>query len=592
MRLEISLAAVPLHAALKYRRNWDKRNVGVQILESFTKHKGTRPSQRYRHYIPISDTSHNVEIPAIIVNEVTSAGYEISDYVAGIATHKDGKRIIKIGKLLKDPQAKKDFANDKSRQGSKNKYTCVISCHPYDIIGMSTGRSWDQQSCMRLGAGNKLNPHYNDGSDGAHKDYLENDVAEGTLVAYAIKNGDTNIREPDARVLIKPFANDAGAIMFRESSVVYGNDIPGFRKTVAMWLRDVNRNVQNGKYRAMVNLYNEFQDQEELMFMGELEYADLSDPDILAKYIANADASIYRKVIHEKPEKDILAVLRAAHTLYTQQVLPDVVGDLFQEVHFEVAVKRLRAVIYGSENNSLAPQVSTSVIMNTFLRRQPSGDRNLPDDVLETLSHYLKYNPDKVLPNSVRAWVSKINPMKLMQPDGSVEARDDRRLDVRAGYKFLEPQALKADKMSNLYAIAVLHAFFENLKAKTEWPPVTPDMVSHAMLDKSDWVAAFQDLGIRGFDQLEAAVKNDYGWLVDRKWRRICDHDLDISVNDLLRSKLVEDLKAGKLSGRSDSAELGEAITELFEYAVEYSGVAARQEHDVNLVAKLASELG
>src|SRR5690606_39759878 len=64
----------------------------------------------------------------------------------------DLKNEFNIGKVVaKNPIAKAAFDNDPQLQNSKDsKINVVISCHPYDIIGMSTGRDWDRQSCMRL----------------------------------------------------------------------------------------------------------------------------------------------------------------------------------------------------------------------------------------------------------------------------------------------------------------------------------------------------------------------------------------------------------------------------------------------------------
>ena len=66
----------------------------------------------------------------------------------------------------------------------------VFSNHPYDIAGMSTGRSWS--SCMNLYKG------YN-------KKFVSNDIQEGTFIFYIIYKDDLNIKDPIGRGLVKPY---------------------------------------------------------------------------------------------------------------------------------------------------------------------------------------------------------------------------------------------------------------------------------------------------------------------------------------------------------------------------------------------------
>lgn len=73
---------------------------------------------------------------------------------------------------------------------SDNNKLIVFSNHPYDIAGMSTGRSWS--SCMNL-------------YDGVNKNFVSNDIQEGTFIFYIIYKDDLNIKNPIGRGLVKPY---------------------------------------------------------------------------------------------------------------------------------------------------------------------------------------------------------------------------------------------------------------------------------------------------------------------------------------------------------------------------------------------------
>src|SRR5690606_498942 len=136
-----------LSVARPFVKDWDKKGVGVQVIRKFLP-KGSRG---YRLYLPIKRNKNDrIVIPAEVSSAVKSAGYEIENYVNGIAVTKDRKRQIRIGKLLKDENALKLFSHDPQRSAHKGEYTVVISAHPYDVVGMSTGRRWDFTSCLRL----------------------------------------------------------------------------------------------------------------------------------------------------------------------------------------------------------------------------------------------------------------------------------------------------------------------------------------------------------------------------------------------------------------------------------------------------------
>jgi hypothetical protein len=203
---------------------------------------------KYRIYIPLGEKSKDIRSNPEVEAFIKHAGYEIEDYLTGIASKDNGKRKVRIGKLLsKEPELKKLFDNDSSRNSSQSEYIVVISRHPYDIAGMTSGRAWEDQSCMNLDNGGK-------------KHYVPLDIKEGTLIAYLIKNTDKNIESPSARVLIKPFINLDGSeeIAFGVEEKVYGKPSPEFQQTVVDWANEINKKKKlNGIFELNDKLYND-----------------------------------------------------------------------------------------------------------------------------------------------------------------------------------------------------------------------------------------------------------------------------------------------------------------------------------------------
>ncbi len=142
-------------------------------------------------------------------------GYRVHDYVRGYAKDKHGRE-ISIGKVLGRTGAsealQKKFINDDNRTGSSVKDAkVIISYHPHDVAGMSTGRGWT--SCMNMVT--KPGTHNHSGA-------LENDIHHGTHVAYLVHKDDDDIKNPIARVALKPFTNEHGHTILKPELNVYG----------------------------------------------------------------------------------------------------------------------------------------------------------------------------------------------------------------------------------------------------------------------------------------------------------------------------------------------------------------------------------
>lgn len=128
------------------------------------------------------------------------------------------------------------------RQGNpEKKYYIVFSKHAYDVAGMSTHRGWT--SCMNLYGGS--NSHF-----------IQDDVLQGTIVAYLINEKDLNISRPIARISIKPFVNieNPDEVIYQPEHRVYGT-APGDFLPYVIELVDELQPNKVGTFQLIDTLY-------------------------------------------------------------------------------------------------------------------------------------------------------------------------------------------------------------------------------------------------------------------------------------------------------------------------------------------------
>lgn len=223
------------------------------------------------------ESAVNIKLINIILNDCPyTKDFEVKsvrDYIEGYAYSSDGSQKAKIGKLLNkalnyfekenippEMYEFKDVVNNFNnrpsfKQSSKPKLVC-ISRHPYDIAGMSTDRRW--RSCMSLGDKESYIPA------GGMQYYIEEDIREGTLVAYLIYADDKNINDPLARILIKPYVNveDPSDILLIPEPTIYSDNSLSpaayreFREIVNDWL-EAFQEEKTGVYKFHPNLYRD-----------------------------------------------------------------------------------------------------------------------------------------------------------------------------------------------------------------------------------------------------------------------------------------------------------------------------------------------
>ena len=116
------------------------------------------------------------------------------------------------------------------RNNKPKSYYIVFSKHPIDVAGQSTNRGWT--SCMNL-------------YTGSNKRYVQWDIKNGTMVAYLVREDDLNIKNPTARVSIKPFVNleNKSDVLYEPEQSIYGTAPANFKKQV----NDLITQAQPGK---------------------------------------------------------------------------------------------------------------------------------------------------------------------------------------------------------------------------------------------------------------------------------------------------------------------------------------------------------
>ena len=234
--------------------------------------------------IPYGEQSVEQEIDSVL----SKYNFSIKDFEKGIATDTKSNREIKLGKALnivskKEPKAKElldlfSSAKSKGVQSQDEGLMLVFSNHPYDIAGMSTGRSWS--SCMNL-------------LSGSNKSYVSLDIEKGTIICYLAKSTDKDLKNPIGRILIKPFLNvedDKDVILYPEEKTYGSIDNP--EKFIST-IDDIMEKVQNvsGAYKKMGCLYS---DSRRKSIMGEEGAIKLAQRAIESKDIL--EDSIFKKL--------------------------------------------------------------------------------------------------------------------------------------------------------------------------------------------------------------------------------------------------------------------------------------------------------
>jgi hypothetical protein len=237
--------SIKLSQAKKYTQIWKDANMANYMAKEF--------DNKYRIYLPIDISSVNIEPDENIKDKVDEFlyknGYEIESYNANlcikIGTDKNFTKITKILQKFENSKLLIAYNKDYEQLTKKsNGYFVVISRHPVDIAGMTTGRRW--LSCMDI-------------ESGGNRHYVEYDIKEGSIIAYLIKNDDKNIQNPLSRILIKPYIYQKTGKTYLMPGYTYGIISEKFEETINDWLISVQGELPTGRFSINQNLYGDGQ---------------------------------------------------------------------------------------------------------------------------------------------------------------------------------------------------------------------------------------------------------------------------------------------------------------------------------------------
>lgn len=238
-------------------------------------------------------TPDSLEAPIDIKKHLAKNGWFVHNYKAGLAgryVDENGEkklRVKKIGGVLKDTGAdkidssilrdvvKKDehgkpvldenkrnvfikskqsilhqFNNDTSRNSTNTDSQMVISKAIPDIGGITSGRSWEANSCMRLPHSSNSDPKCREA--GVHHDSIRSLFKNHSLAVYATKIGDDSIERPTGRLLLNKYVSPSGHEIYRIGSTEFGNPPKNFKKQVEKFAEQ-NWPAKDEQYRAAVS---------------------------------------------------------------------------------------------------------------------------------------------------------------------------------------------------------------------------------------------------------------------------------------------------------------------------------------------------
>lgn len=326
----------------------------------FSDHAFKDSTDGHRVYIPLEHPQDSV-VKSHVEDHLRRHGYEMHDYVSGIAKDKHG-RMVKIGKALGKTDGGhliEKFTGDPARQAktAHSDYHVLISRHPHDVAGMTSGcQSWTGKSCMNF-------------KDGSNKSYLESEVRHGTHVAYLVHKQDHDNEKPLARIALKPYhpgyfhedgpRHDSDDKILRPEHKTYGDAPDAFTYTVNRW---VNKHFP-GKpdvhaYEKNEHVYNDGNDAPIITPAGVQHVLGVSAP--------------YR---YYRNRQDILGV--AAETHADPTLLHRLATGKFRDMHHEPIARNPHASYKTLKHILTEGEKSGNLAFNTLAQNTGEGGKKL-----------------------------------------------------------------------------------------------------------------------------------------------------------------------------------------------------------------------
>ena len=259
-KINMILASIKLSDYKKYYGKAHKKRgenkVVIKYLDFFFGGPADKKG-RDRIYLPydVTQSEEFIKLRDKIASFIAREGFTISDFQQGLAKKAGSNNQYKIGKILNSMKKKypeeaeellKLYAESKSGESD---YLIVVSRHPYDVAGASTGRSWARNSCMSL--------EYRERNPGALQwKTVPHAIELGAMVAFLIRKDDKNINDPLARIFIKPYFNESQtAIVYKPDQTIYGKYDKLFLSIVNEWVEEKNKEAANEFRHALVDVY-------------------------------------------------------------------------------------------------------------------------------------------------------------------------------------------------------------------------------------------------------------------------------------------------------------------------------------------------
>lgn len=248
---------------------WYRQKFLEQHPKALDAFKNSPDSKQWTHRVPVSFTEQSSVPHPDVVQFLKDKGYKTSTssykdgLVHNMTTVGDPERGIplrekevahKIGGVLEKhgaPSEIKDaYTNDSFRTGAKIKeYDMVLTGHPDDIYGGSTGRGWT--SCAQMRKGEK-------GYDGIAAKTMTGEINNHTHMAYIVPRGGSVDKDAVGRLSFKHHVGlTTGHETLLPEDRVYGSPPEGFLKKATEFVSGLFERKQGELYKKNDDVHND-----------------------------------------------------------------------------------------------------------------------------------------------------------------------------------------------------------------------------------------------------------------------------------------------------------------------------------------------
>lgn len=326
-KINAILAAIKLSDYKKYYGEAHKKRGENKVVIKYLDFIFGGPADkkgRDRIYLPydVTQSKEYAELKRQIDSFISRKGYRVGDLQQGTAYKEGNKNPFRIGKVLN--MMKKDYPQEAEKllklynetKAGDSGYLIVISRHPYDVAGASTGRSWARESCMSL--------EYSKSMPSAQQwKTVPHAIELGAFVAFLIRKDDKNINDPLARIFIKPYFDASNSeIVYKPDQTIYGKYDKLFLSIVNEWVEKKNEEAAKAFNHAMINIYTlgpgiyNQEGKKNIIKINDLK-GEISDKDLMN--IVKAMADMNQSELEETVN-------------YIKKVRPDIMDKLYDTI--------------------------------------------------------------------------------------------------------------------------------------------------------------------------------------------------------------------------------------------------------------------